>query len=172
MSLSRENLGGQLGAGGSASESPVPVPHASSMPMTHGSSPAPAHRLNAADLKKRFRLDEFVAEKLITLVAFISLAAIISIFVFVFREAAPFCQTKEAAAVQEEVEEETYGDEMVSAQAREGASRDRSRELDANASEGESTLGNLFSLSWAPVSLEPKYGIVPLVVGSLKVTIL
>ena len=172
LSLSRDNLGGHLGKGGSLPEFPLPTALASSMPVTHGSSPAPAHRLNAADLKKRFRLDEFVAEKLITLVAFVSLAAIISIFVFVFREAAPFFQTKEAVAVQEEVEEETYGDDMVSAHAREGASRDRSRELDANASEGESTLGNLFSLSWAPVSLEPKYGIVPLVVGSMKVTIL
>lgn len=31
------------------------------------------------------------------------------------------------------------------------------------------TLGNIFSLNWQPVGIEPKYGIIPLIMGSIKV---
>src|SRR5512134_2392647 len=46
-------------------------------------------KITKSDLKKRFRPDEFIAEKLVTAIAFVSLATIALIFVFVFREAAP-----------------------------------------------------------------------------------
>ena len=52
-------------------------------------------RLKKEDLKRRFRLDEFLAEKLITGVALVSLASVVMIFVFVFREAVPVFFTKE-----------------------------------------------------------------------------
>jgi phosphate transport system permease protein len=37
---------------------------------------------------------------------------------------------------------------------------------------GEATAENLLGTQWQPVSREPKYGLLPLVVGSLKVTLL
>ncbi|MEI7491489.1 MAG: phosphate ABC transporter permease subunit PstC [Bacteroidota bacterium] len=43
----------------------------------------------ADSLKKKFRLSEFLSEKIITSVAFLSIAVIILIFVFVFRESLP-----------------------------------------------------------------------------------
>ena len=49
---------------------------------------------------------------------------------------------------------------------------DRSRTAEGPASEGESTLANFLGTKWAPVSMDPRYGIIPLVVGSLKVTLL
>ena len=57
-------------------------------------------KVTLQSLRRRFRWDEFLAEKLITLVAFGSLAAIVMIFVFVFREAAPiFFQREKVEAV-------------------------------------------------------------------------
>jgi phosphate transport system permease protein len=126
-------------------------------------------------LRRRFRWDEFLAEKLITVVAFISLAAIVMIFVFVFREALPifFQPEKEEAAVVESVEEETYGEEYLgeSHRARSDEERDASQ-AETSGSEGRATLSNLAGTRWQPVSAVPQYGILPLVVGSLKVTLL
>ena len=129
----------------------------------------------AQSLRRRFRWDEFLAEKLITVVAFISLAAIVMIFVFVFREALPifFQPEKEEAAVVESVEEETYGEEYLgeSHRARSDEERDASQ-AETSGSEGRATLSNLAGTRWQPVSAVPQYGILPLVVGSLKVTLL
>lgn len=140
------------------------------------STEAPSSRLTKTDLKKRFRWDEFLAEKLITAVAMLSLATIVLIFVFVFREAAPILSEKEktveAAQVQPQ-KEETYGEEFLG----EGAQKLNEDKTDkpvteSGKSEGNATFANLSSNSWQPVSSNPKYGLVPLVVGTLKVTIL
>ena len=40
-------------------------------------------------LKKQFRLSEFLAEKIISSVAFLSIAIIFLIFIFVFKESLP-----------------------------------------------------------------------------------
>lgn len=133
-------------------------------------------RLDASMLKKRFRLDEFLAEKLITGVAFISLAAIILIFIFVFRETAPLFFARPAAASDvtavEEVQE-TYGEEYLG-EGNKGSADDKSKQSSEEIAhgEGEVTASNIFSRTWQPVSEEPKYGILPLVIGSLKVTFL
>ena len=127
------------------------------------------NRLKREDLRRKFRLGEVLAEKGVTAVAIISLASIVGIFFFVFREAAPFfAPPREAAVAVAPEEEETYGEEMVSEEAQATAGQDRSRTIQG--SEGESTVSNLLGQSWAPVSLEPKFGIWPLVMGSLKVT--
>lgn len=141
--------------------------------------PAAAHdddsrRLTPHELKKRFRLDEFLAEKSITAIALVSLAAIVLIFLFVFREAAPLVFKKEhtatvAPAVPEE--EETYGEEFLG----EGVQKlgeKKSAVPSVDASEGSATLANLLSTTWQPVGTTPKYGILPLVAGTLKVTVL
>ena len=133
-----------------------------------------ARRLTQRDLKKRFRIDEFLAEKFITAIALVSLAAIVLIFLFVFREAAPLFFTKEltatvAPAVPEE--EETYGQEFLG----EGAqklSEKKSAVPSVEANEGSATFSNLLSTTWQPVGTTPKYGILPLAAGTLKVTVL
>ena len=128
--------------------------------------------LNQADLRKRFRLDEFLAEKLITVVAFISLTTIVMIFLFVFKEALPVFYGKEQVSTQTAVDEqqETYGDELVGKSGRQ--ERGRSRSAETSGDGGETSITNLTSQTWQPVSSEPKYGLVPLIVGSLKVTLL
>lgn len=131
-------------------------------------------RLTRADLKKRFRLNEFLAEKIITGIALVSLAAIVLIFLFVFREAAPLIAGKEQAVVTTDVvveEEETYGEEFLG----EGAQRlseEKASKPSVEAGEGEASLANLTSTTWQPVGSEPKYGLLPLMVGTLKVTVL
>ncbi|MFN0156978.1 MAG: phosphate ABC transporter permease subunit PstC [Bacteroidota bacterium] len=136
----------------------------------------PRQRLTPAILKKRFRWDEFLAEKLITGVSFLSLATIILIFIFVFREAAPIFFPKEEAAPateQVEQEQETYGEEYLGETSGAlDASRSRSESVETSGAEGDASWANLFSTEWQPISGDPKYGILPLAVGSLKVTFL
>jgi phosphate transport system permease protein len=153
-------------------------PQRSLLPVSHPSPPpvSPRRKLTATDLKKRFRLDEFLAENLVTSVAFISLATIVLIFAFVFKEAVPIFFGKAShSEVMEHVEEEdeTYGEEFLGAA---GSALDRggerSRAAESAGSEGEASLGNLLSTEWQPVSGDPKYGLLPLVLGSLKVTLI
>jgi phosphate transport system permease protein len=131
--------------------------------------------LSGALLRKKFRLSEFLAEKLISGVAYLSLAAIFMIFVFVFREAVPiFFQEETSLPVSDEevaVEDETYGEEFLGENTRELESL-RTREGLVEVGEGDASFRNLMSTTWQPVSRTPKYGIIPLAVGSLKVTLL
>ncbi|MBI5472708.1 MAG: phosphate ABC transporter permease subunit PstC [Ignavibacteriae bacterium] len=141
------------------------------------SNGGPPARLTKADLQKRFRWDEFLAEKAITAVAFVSLAAIVLIFVFVFREAAPILapakhSTQETVQAPTE-EEESYGDEALGEGARKLEQQSASKtSVENSGSEGEATWSNLLSVSWQPVGNQPKYGLWPLIVGSLKVTVI
>jgi len=148
-------------------------PAAKPAPPPSGDAPA-SSRLRKEDLKKRFRWDEFLAEKLITAVAFASLATIALIFVFVFREAFPIFfpeEQQETVVVQEK--EETYGEEYLgSGTAALVQGKERLQSVESAGSEGEASLENLLSVTWQPVSGDPKYGVIPLVIGSLKVTFL
>jgi len=117
---------------------------------------------------KKFRLGEILAEGLIKAVSFTSFAVIILIFIFVFREAAPLFGEREAvSAPTEEVAQETYGEETPSPT----LERKPGRAESVTPEEG-ATLGNLAGKEWQPVSSKPKYGLLPLIVGSLKVTII
>jgi len=165
-----------VSAGNDHAVPPLPERHGAQVQRVPGGPPAASPRMTKTDLRRRFRLDEFVAEKMITAVAFLSLAAIVMIFVFVFREALPVltgAADKPAgpAAAAAPVEDETYGDEFLGQtnEARDGGKR-RSNPAESAGGEGEASLANLFSTTWQPVSGNPKYGILPLVVGSLKVT--
>jgi len=179
-------------------------------------------------MKKTFRFGEFLLEKSIATISFASLACIVLIFVFVFREAAPIltgakpihteAQKKalsetgshEVGASESYGSEpdasESYGDEPA---AEVGASESYGDEPDTTAkaasvtdsvkdssrlaattaappdaappppavssdveNQDGATLANLLSAQWQPVGETPKYGIVPLVVGSLKVALL
>jgi phosphate transport system permease protein len=86
--------------------------------------------------KSSFRLSEFIAEKLVASIAFVSFAFIILILVFIFREALPLVLGKAIDDI------------------------------------GKVTVKSVFALIWRPVSNVPHYGIAPLIVGSLKVTII
>jgi len=134
-------------------------------------------RFTAEGLRKRFRPVEFLTEKFVTIVAMTSLAAIVMIFVFVFREAVPLLFGKDsggvAAVTRVEEEQETYGEEFLGeGNAEVDRNRTRSASAETAGSEGEATVRNLLSETWQPVSGEPKYGLLPLVVGSLKVTVI
>jgi len=130
--------------------------------------------LTPADLKKRFRWDEFLAEKIITTVAFVSLATIVLIFVFVFREALPIFSHPEAVAVTQEAGDvETYGAENLGpGSANISSGKEQSMRSETSGGEGNVTLKNLTSTSWQPVSSHPQYGLLPLIMGSFKVTLI
>ncbi|MCX6137779.1 MAG: phosphate ABC transporter permease subunit PstC [Ignavibacteriales bacterium] len=123
----------------------------------------------ALSLRKKFRWSEFLSEKIITLVSFLSFAFIILIFVFVFREALPiFSFSDKPSAVQTTEVQETYGDDSPSATTTTGTG---SRE---NAAGGDRspTLNNFAGKEWQPISLHPKYGLLPLFWGSMKVSLI
>lgn len=130
--------------------------------------------LTPADLKKRFRWDEFLAEKIITTVAFVSLATIVLIFVFVFREALPIFSPSEAVSVtQDGGEVETYGAENLGPSSLSiSKGKEQSMRSETSGGEGSATLKNLTSTSWQPVSSRPQYGLLPLIMGSFKVTLI
>ncbi|KAB2923047.1 MAG: phosphate ABC transporter permease subunit PstC [Bacteroidetes bacterium] len=122
--------------------------------------------------RKRLRLGEYLAEKLITLTAFVSFAFIVLIFVFVFRETLPIFSAHEREAVDVEAlgEQETYGDVAMSETER--AAEQRLREASVENAEGEASLKNLTGPHWQPVSGTPKYGLLPLIAGSFKVSLI
>jgi len=189
----------------------------------------------AASLKKKFRLSEFLAEKLITSVAFLSIALIILIFFFVFRESLPaFRPAKkarvektsavantpesysgpetsagaqkpesstadkntsggkkpgtytgsEATAKQEKPETYTGAEPAVTANKPEsyGVTKDTSisaeevnpedTRLSSENTANEGSLSSLFTIEWYPVSENPRYGLIPLIIGTLKVTLI
>jgi len=156
-------------------------------------------------LKKQMRPSEFFAEKIITSVAFLSIAIIILIFLFVFRETIPIfsgkaeTKTEVTAAKQETygtatdnrnvnqqevysgsepengvTKQEVYGatsdttkDTVVSGEAGISSYRETSSEA-----EGRVTVKGLAGKVWMPVSDNPRYGLLPLIVGTFKITII
>ncbi len=75
----------------------------------------PTQNFTKESLKKQFRLSEFLAEKIISSVAFLSIAIIFLIFIFVFKESLPLfkMEAKPVTEVQAKVESkpESYGAE-------------------------------------------------------------
>ena len=134
----------------------------------NGSAQSSLPKLNAHALRKKFRLSEFLAEKLITATAFVSFAFIVLIFVFVFKEMLPIFSPQQVAATAETSNEvqETYGEAPAAIETA------RAPKKSVDESEGNANLKNLASTKWQPVSEHPKFGLLPLVVGSLKVSII
>lgn len=166
-------------------------------------------------LKKQFRLSEFLAEKIISSVAFLSIAIIFLIFIFVFKESLPLFsfgdkvkETTEIQAAQSDKAEsygapakdlapETYGAEVVSNEdlqpesygaptedlepetygdATEDLSVGSAEETPVVASENKEgadrTWSTFVSTEWVPVSDNPRFGLIALLIGTLKVTII
>jgi len=177
-------------------------------------------------LKKQFRLSEFLAEKVISSVAFLSIAIIFLIFIFVFKESLPLfsfadkatskteMQTTSGAEIEtyggetstEESQPETYGAPVESLEPEsygtttedlnpvveettepetygtvtEDLNPDSISEevvvidekVTGNREGADKTWSTFFSTEWVPVSDNPRFGLIALLIGTLKVTII
>jgi phosphate transport system permease protein len=183
-----------------------------------------ANTFTKESLKKQFRPSEYIAEKIISSVAFLSIATIFLIFIFVFKESIPlfsfgkdsketteisgstgdkpetYGATEEltpdtyGAETTEDLQPETYGEateelvpETYGAATEEltpetyGAatedlgvsSTDEPTQVAAQNEEGaNSTWSTFLSTEWVPVSDNPRFGLIGLLIGTLKVTII
>lgn len=190
--------------------------------------PQKTNTFTKESLKKQFRPSELIAEKIISSVAFLSIATIFLIFIFVFKESIPlFGFGKEAAATEiqlnsedkpetyggsseeltpdtygaetseelqpetygaptEELAPETYGEEVVSnddlkpetygdtpTEDLSNSSEDEPTEAAAQNQEGsDKTWSTFLTTDWVPVSDNPRFGLISLLVGTLKVTLI
>jgi len=170
----------------------------------------PTNTFTKESLKKKFRFSEFIAEKIITSVAFLSIATIFLIFIFVFKESIPLftsgndskattelqAQTIDKpetyGAATEELEPETYGSETEELKPETyGAATEElkpesygdtptedltvpSEEPKATVSQNQEgadkTWSTFFTMDWVPVSDNPRFGLLGLLIGTLKVT--
>jgi phosphate transport system permease protein len=122
--------------------------------------------------KKKFRFSDWLAEKVIKAVAFLSIAVVILIFIFVFREAFPiFKMDKKEAASTETLVQESYGGLGTDNSTVKSADNqvDNSNRKQTN---DEKPSSSLLSKTWMPVSDNPRYGLWPLFLGTLKVTLI
>jgi phosphate transport system permease protein len=178
-------------------------------------------------LKKQFRFSDWFAEKFITSVAFFSIAFVILIFLFVFRETIPMFKGKDRyekqngkelkpgnympddeyqdpdvlkpetyiageeyqnpdilepevysnntdTLYQDILKSEQYGD-IITDSYNEGDSGNGNSATSGYIDTGGETknpVSTLLSKDWQPVSDNPRYGLLPLIIGTLKVTIL
>jgi phosphate transport system permease protein len=135
--------------------------------------------------KKKFRFSDWFAEKVIKAVAFLSIAVVILIFIFVFREAFPiFKMDKKEKVAAEALVQESYGGTETKPLVPEsygGGETEKKSITDiaghtglpetdpVNAKRPSSTL---LANTWMPVSDNPRYGLLPLFLGTLKVTLI
>jgi phosphate transport system permease protein len=124
--------------------------------------------------RKTGRFGEHFLEFLIKAVSFTSFAVIILIFVFVFRESIPlFFSSDQQSVSSEELQQETYGDdESIPTNETIEEGRKRSTSIETAGGEADFKFDNLLENEWQPISAYPKYGILPLIIGSFKVTII
>lgn len=158
------------------------------------------------NLKKQFRFSEFLAEKIISSIAYLSIAIIILIFFFVFKEALPIFSTTKADtahktnieqlspssygdAPEEDLQPQSYGDVEVEDLTSESTKEDLEPQsygdveiedltedvkpkVESKEEDKKSPFETILSTEWVPVSDNPRYGIVSLFTGTLKVTII
>jgi phosphate transport system permease protein len=123
--------------------------------------------------RKKFRFSDWFAGKVIKGVAFLSIAVVILIFVFVFREAFPiFRMDKDnAVAASEILVQESYGgadSDPVSG----GVTDNQVENSNKVNTPKDKPSSTLLTNSWMPVSDNPRYGLWPLFLGTLKVTLI
>ena len=111
--------------------------------------------------KKRFRFSDWIAEKIIKMVAFMSIAIVALIFIFVFREAFPiFSMDVKEKADKEVLVPESYGAVSQDTQVKTTENQaDNSNKALTKADKPSSTL---LTRTWMPVSDNPRYGMWPL----------
>ncbi|HEY3371079.1 MAG TPA: phosphate ABC transporter permease subunit PstC [Prolixibacteraceae bacterium] len=158
--------------------------------------------------QKKFRWSDYIAEKVIKGVAFLSITIIVLIFIFVFRESLPIFASQKtsqqtvasgkAAETQEtygevtdqavpEVQEtygevtdqpaagetqETYGD--VTDTTTQSPTDKESYTVSAGSGfdDNQTALKSILTKDWVPVSEKPRYGILALIIGTLKITMI
>ncbi len=156
--------------------------------------------------QRKFRWSDYLAEKIIKGVAYLSITIVVLIFIFVFRESLPIfksgkapAKTEASAEVQEtygavtdqsnapEVQEtygevtdksnapevqETYGE--VTDQTSQATDSDKSYTVSAGSGfdDNRSALKSLLTKDWVPVSENPRYGIIALIIGTFKITVI
>ena len=123
----------------------------------------PAHR-------KRAQIADRLARRVITIVAAGSFAVIVLVFGFVFREAMPFFFTPDppvGAVV------ESYGDAQETYGSDPSEAPESSRPgLEMSIAGEDAGVADLMGRRWEPVSEEPKWGLLPLILGSFKVSLI
>ena len=125
---------------------------------------------NHGDIRgKKFRPLEFIIERLVQLTAFLSLAFIVLICVFIFREAATVFKVQKPAVAQEVEQSQSYGEEYLGADASASHSTPRASEKSIQTKQ---SFMDLLGTIWQPVSLIPMFGILPLFIGSFKVALI
>jgi phosphate transport system permease protein len=121
--------------------------------------------------RKRFRFSDWFAEKFIKFIAFMSIALVALIFIFVFREASPvFRMDAVKKVVDQSLVPEVYG--AVPDQPVAEAPNHQEASAPDPATPGIKPSSTLLSREWMPVSDEPRYGLIPLFLGTLKVTVI
>jgi phosphate transport system permease protein len=123
--------------------------------------------------RKKFRFADWFAEKIIKGVAFLSIAVVILIFIFVFREAFPVfhMDKNKTDSPAETLVQESYGGatEGIASPGRTDMQGANSIKTNTPKDKPSSTL---LTKTWMPVSDNPRFGIWPLFLGTLKVTII
>ena len=121
--------------------------------------------------RKKFRFSDWFAERFIKAVAFLSIAIVGLIFIFVFREAFPvFRMNAVQASSTVTLVQERYGEEpALGDNSTKNGNGSKSDITDKNVVKPSSTL---LTREWMPVSDNPRYGIIPLFLGTLKVTLI
>ncbi|MBW8890000.1 MAG: phosphate ABC transporter permease subunit PstC [Fibrobacteres bacterium] len=131
-------------------------------------APAATASRKVLTMEKPLRLGEMAIERSIQGIAFVSLLFITLIFVFVFKEALPLftghAQVQAAVKIEPTGQSETYGEDANAPATPEAP------ELETQVKPFKAS--DLVAKDWQPVSLEPKFGIPPLLWGSLKVTLI
>lgn len=161
------------------------------------SAPMPSE-LASSIVKKQFRPGDWLAERIIKSVAFLSITFVILIFVFVFRETLPIFHIKSDPAQAEvaapggalqpesyspdapepvELVPESYSPDATETEtpAAEPLPADRKASSGPSArtrEENRHAISTFASKDWQPVSDNPRYGILPLFFGTLKVTLI
>jgi phosphate transport system permease protein len=162
--------------------------------------PGDKTELAVSILKKQFRFTDWLAERVIKTVAFLSITIVALIFVFVFRETLPlFHQDKQNSAAnslaggsKNELQPESYSADEPATSGLKPESyvaqpdsvppvKEDSVALTAEVpqyigslpeSENSKAIGTFLSKDWQPVSEHPRYGLTPLFFGTLKVTLI
>jgi len=153
-----------------SADGPVAGPSApkEKTPASSAAATSAASSRKVLTMEKPLRLGEIAIERAIQGIAFVSLLFITLIFVFVFKEAIPLFigQTHSQTTVKAQPtgESETYGED-ANAPATPAVPELETQEKPFKASD-------LIVKDWQPVSLEPKFGLPPLLWGSLKVTLI
>lgn len=149
---------------------------------------------------RKFRWSDYLAEKVIKGVAFLSITIIVLIFVFVFREALPIFdsakpQVKTEAVSSSDQPQETYGEvtdqsskeevqetygevtdpgNAATTDSLQKGAPDEAYTVSAGSGydDNQTALNSILTKDWVPVSQKPRYGILSLIVGTFKITII